>query len=318
MDPRHRGMATDLKLLERVCPTCGGPGDATPPRPEVSSRKRAEDLGWQELQQYWDHFFKEKVFFSYARCPGCGLLYCPKFFDHKTLADLYADSQHQMIGVPTNALRRTQRGYFETLKSHSPLTGDYLEIGPGNGMFTEFCVREGHFDRFWLFEPSRHEHEKLAALMEGKNFEIHSEMFTYSAIPERSLAVAVIIHVLDHLIDPKDALEELRSRLTDDAVVAIVTHDESSLMAKVFKDRWPPYCLVHPQLYRGASMRSFLESAGYRVLEIRKTYNHFPMMYLMKHFLSAIGARGLPIPDWTSFVLPLKLGNIITIATPRR
>src|SRR5262249_30522113 len=117
---------------------------------------------------------------------------------------------------------------------------------------------------------------------------------------------------------PKDALEELRSRLTHDAVVAIVTHDESSLLAKVFRDRWPPYCLAHPQLYNASSMRKFLEATGFRVLEIRKTYNHFPFTYLLKHFLAAVGVRSLGLPQWSSFVLPLKLGNIITIAAPSR
>jgi hypothetical protein len=309
-------MATGLKLLERACPTCGGLADGPAPEPEVASRKRAENLNWDELRPYWDHFFKEKVFFSYSRCPGCGLLYCPKYFDHKTLADLYGESQHGMIGVPLDALKRTQRGYFEVLKRHSPLEGDYLEIGPGSGLFTDFCAREGRFDRFWLFEPSRLEHETLAGLIAGRQFEIHTEMFTFDAIPERSISVAVIIHVLDHLIDPKDALEELRARLTGASVVLIVTHDESSFLAKVLTHRWPPYCLPHPQLFRASSMRKFLESAGYKVLETRKTYNHFPVTYLFKHSLSALGVRSVKVPQWNSLVLPLKLGNIITIAAP--
>jgi hypothetical protein len=310
-------MATDLKLLERACPTCSGPGLAPVPPPEVTSRRRAEELSWDELKPYWDSFFKEKVFFSYSRCPGCGLLYCPKYFDHKTLAELYGETQHAMIGVPLDALKRTQRGYFEVLKRHSPLQGDFLEIGPGSGLFTEICARLGHFERFWLFEPSRLEHETLAGLMAGKKFEIHTEMLTFGTIPERSVSVAVMIHVLDHLIDPKDALEDLRVRLTEDAVVAIVTHDESSLLAQVLTRRWPPYALAHPQLFRASSMRRFLESAGYKVLESRKTYNHFPCTYLLKHFLTAVGARSVKVPQWSSYVLPVRLGNIITIAAPR-
>lgn len=308
-------MATDLKLLERACPTCAAP--ASPP-PEVTSRRRAEDLDWEELRQYWDHFFKEKVFFSYSRCPGCGLLHCPKYFDDAMLEKLYSGTQHDMGGVPLSALRRTQRGYFETLKRHSPLRGTLLEVGPDIGLFTELCAREGHFDRFLLFEPSRTAHEVLAARLAGKDFKIHAGMFTPEGIPERSVTAAVIIHVMDHLIDPKDAMADMLPRLADGAIVLVVTHDESSLMAKVFRRRWPPYCLLHPQLYNPRSMRNFLESAGYKVLEVSKTYNHFPATYLLKHFLSAIGGGRIKVPQLASIQLPLKLGNIITIATPDR
>jgi hypothetical protein len=282
----------------------------------VTSRRRGEDLSWDELRPYWDHFFKEKVFFSYTRCPRCGVLYCPRFFDHKTLEALYSESQHAMTGVPIEALRRTQAGYFQALKRHSPLRGSFLEVGPDVGLFTELCVREGGFDRFWMFEPSQAAHAEITERLAGKEFTIHTDMFSFEAIPEHSVSVAVIIHVLDHLLDPKDALEDLRSRLADDAIVLIVTHDESSLLARVFKNRWPPYCLAHPQLYNPRSTRAFLEATGYRVLEISKTYNHFPVMYLLRHLLAAVGLRKIKVPSLDSPQVALKLGNIITIATP--
>ncbi len=310
------GLATEFWLTERTCPTCGAP--CPEGEPAVASRRRAEELGFDEVQQYWHHFFKEKVFFSYARCPGCGLLYCPRYFTDDMLKRLYAGTQHDMVGVPLAALRRTQRGYFRTLKRHSPLRGTLLEVGPDVGLFTEFCVREGNFDRFEMFEPSRTAHKELAGRLAGKDFTIHADMFTPEAVPERSVSTAVLIHVMDHLTDPKAAMQDLLPRLADGAVVLIVTHDEGSLMTKVFRTKWPAYCLLHPQLYRPASMRTFLETAGYKVLEISKTYNHFPVMYLLRHFLSALGLRRVKLPQWNWLRLPLKLGNIITIAAPDR
>jgi hypothetical protein len=309
-------LASELSLLERVCPTCGA--SCVAEEPDVASRRRAEGLGWEDLRQYWYHLFKEKVFFSYYRCQQCELLYCPKYFDEEMLTKLYGGTQHEMLGVPLGALRRTQRGYFRTLQRHSPLRGNILEIGPDVGLFAEFCVREGHFDRFIMFEPSRAAHGELKKRLAGKKYEIHTDMFAPEVIPERSISVAVIVHVMDHLIDPKSAMEALLPRLADNAVVLVVTHDESSLMAKVFRTKWPPYCLVHPQLYNPRSMRTFLEGTGYKVLEISKTYNHFPVMYLFKHFLAAVGLRRLWVPKLGWLQLPLKLGNIITIAAPRR
>jgi hypothetical protein len=311
-----QGVGAPSGLVERDCPTCGRP--CPPGRPAVASRRRAEDLRPEERLSYWHHFFKEKVFFSYCRCPGCGLLYCPRYFDDDTLGKLYGQTQHDMVGVPVAALRRTQRGYFRTLQAHSPLRGTVLEVGPDVGLFTDFCVRKGRFDRFVLFEPSRSAHGPLAQRLAGRDFVIHPQMFAADEVPERGVSAAVLIHVVDHLTDPRAALEGLRSRLADDAVVLIVTHDEASLMARVLRSKWPPYCLLHPQLYSPASMRAFLESAGYRVREISKTSNHFPATYLLKHLLCAAGARRLPVPQLPGLQLALKLGNIITVASPRR
>ncbi len=308
-------MSVDAYLAERCCPTCA---ESAPPESAKFSSPPAEDMPWEELRAYWDHLFKKKVFFSYYRCARCGLMYCPKYFTPEMLATIYENTQHDMVGVPQEALLRTQRGYFDALKRHSPLSGGLLEIGPDIGQFAELCVAHGHFDRYWMFEPSASAHAELGRRLAGKNFQIFPEMFTPEKVPDQSVSVAVIIHVLDHLIEPKEVLEKLRSRLTQKGVLLIVTHDESSLLAKVCGNRWPPYCLLHPQLYKPQSMKHFLESTGYKVLEISKSRNHFPATYLLKHALAGLLGLRVPIPQINSLLLPLKLGNILTIATPKK
>ena len=130
-------------FLSRTCPVCGG---APPPAVEVRSETSAESLDFTALVPYWNGFFKEKVFFPYSRCRGCGLLYAPIFFNRSQLERLYAQMEPNMSEVPLEALRRTQYGYFEALKSCSHLEGGFIEVGPDIGLFTENCVREGRFD----------------------------------------------------------------------------------------------------------------------------------------------------------------------------
>src|SRR5262249_12214396 len=149
----------------------------------------------------------------------------------------YAATQHDMAGVPLSALRRTQRGYFRALRRHSPLRGTLLEVGPDIGLLAEFCAREGPFDRFVMFEPSRTAHGLLAGRLAGKDVMIHGGMFEPDRVPQLSVSVAVMIHVMDHLIDPRRAVEGLLPRLADGAVLLVVTHDEASLMARAFRTK---------------------------------------------------------------------------------
>ena len=221
-------------------------------------------------------------------------------------------------GVPVEILKKSQEGYFNVLKQHSPLTGVYLEIGPDIGLFTNFCAKEGSFEHFWLFEPKVSVRQALQRAMSGKNYDICSNMFDLGPIPDKRSSTAVMIHVVDHLLDPKLTLIEIRKKLTRSSVLLMITHDEASLLPKIIKNKWPPYCLQHPQLFGRSSIRGLVEATGYRVLEIRKSYNYIPLMHLAKHLLLAMGLdkMSIALPKIDSFQVPLKLGNIVTVATP--
>jgi hypothetical protein len=141
-------------------------------------------------------------------------------------------------------------------------------------------------------------------------------MFDFSHVPDGAASVAVMIHVLDHLLDPVATLRDLRQKLRPDARLLIVTHDESSLLRRLFGWRWPAFCLQHPQIYSPFSMKRVLEAAGYTVIEQSKTVNYFRADFLAKHLFWALGVKVKNIPFLGGMTLGLKLGNMLTIAEP--
>jgi len=301
-------------FLSRCCPVCG---HQPPNKHLVNTEKKAEDSTLEQLTQYWNGFFKEKVLFSYARCEGCGLLYCPTFFNNAQLEILYGQMPANMDEVPLQALKNTQYGYFNVLKQHAPLTGGFLEIGPDIGLFTEHCVREGKFDEYWLFEPNRSVKSVLEAVVQSHKSHIIHEMTDFSEIPDHAVSAVVIIHVMDHLLDPVSTLTQLRTKLTNGARLLIVTHDESSWLRRIFSWRWPAFCLQHPQIYNPKTMQALLEASGYEVVAQHKTVNHFKISFLLKHALWAMGIKVKSVPSFNDVTVGLKLGNILTIATPK-
>lgn len=309
-----QAVTTATPYLERDCPCCGA---NPPPQPEVVTPVDAKTLPYADLVPQWNGFFKEKSIFSYVRCEGCGLLYAPTFFHPEQLARLYAQMPPNMDEVPVTALRATQRGYFEALKRHSPLEGGYVEVGPDVGFFTENCASEGRFSKYWLLEPNIAVEAELAGAVRGHDYEIVTDMLGFSQLPKHSASAAVMVHVLDHLLDPVSTLTQLRQSMTDDGTLLIVTHNEGSLLRKLIGSRWPAFCLQHPQLYEPRSMRRLLAEAGFDVLEITRTVNHFELRFLVKHLLWALGWEVNHVPSFWGWVLGLKLGNMLTIARPR-
>lgn len=300
--------------LHRECPICQ---DNTKHLIEVSSNQRAENLSYESLAPYWNGFFKEKIFFSYARCSECALLFTPIFFRIDQLRALYEQMPPNMDIVPMAALVKTQKEYFEELKKFSPLKNGYIEIGPDIGIFTENCSKAGGFDNYWLCEPNKDVAAALAKSVGNNRFTIIEDMFGFNQIPNQSAGVAVMIQVLDHLLDPVATLSELRMKLLPDAKLLIVCHNEQSFLRKIVRWRWPAFCLQHPQIYNPNSIANLLEKAGYKVNSIEKTKNYFEFSFLIKHLLWAFSIKVKSVPSVFNFMIGLRLGNIVTVATPR-
>lgn len=262
--------------------------------------------------------FQDKAIFSYVRCKVCGLLYAPIFFDEAQLVQLYGDMPPNMNVVPEHALRLTQKSYFAHLRNALPsCVGGYIEVGPDVGLFTENCAGLDVFSHYWLFEPNESVVPRLETLMDGYGYDIITSIGDFSAVPNGSVCACVMVHVLDHLLDPVKALAELRAKMKNGSVMLVVTHDERSLLARFIKSSWPAYSIQHPQLFNRRSIQRLFEVSGFRVINQAKSTNFFPLRFLAQNFLWSFGIRAKTLRLVPETLVGLKLGNILSLVTPK-
>lgn len=305
-------MSVDLE--NRFCPTCAD--QAASPAPVVGSVPPGESLSLDDLKPAWNRTLRERIYISYHRCGRCGLLYCPRYFSQAQLDELYAGMPANTFSIALETLRKTQKGYFDILKKFSPLRGDFLEVGPDIGLLVECCVKEGTFQHFWLFEPNTSVQNTLSSVVKGKNFQIFSSMLNSDLVPDQQISVVVMIHVLDHLLDPLATLRSLKNKLAPSAVLLFVTHDESSLLARVTGSKWGAYSVEHPQLFNPVSITNLMNAAGYKIVTIQKTHNRFPLSYLFNQLMNVAGLYSIRYPFKADVTLRLKLGNMLAIVAP--
>ena len=300
------------EFLYRRCPCCGA--SETLKTESVSAELPAEQRSFDEIKQTWQHFFKKSSYFTYHRCSSCRQLYCPVFFHLSQLIQLYSRMSDNTANLPVEVVGRTQRRYFDILKKYNATSGTYLEFGPDIGLLTEACMQKGRFERALLIEPNLEVHKALRERTTPVPHQIFADMTAYRDIADHSIDTIAMIHVLDHLLDPTEILRTLKKKLRPGGKLLLVTHDESSVMAKILGPRWPAYCLQHPQLYNPKSISKCLENEGFKVLGVQKTYNYFPVTYLLRHLFWALKFGDVKLPNWYGLTIPLKLGNIATIA----
>ncbi|MFC4254990.1 methyltransferase domain-containing protein [Altererythrobacter xixiisoli] len=297
-------------FLHRSCPACGEQGAP----PEMRAGKMAEAMELGALRSFWAGLFKEKCFFTYHRCQTCELLYNPVFFTQDQLVELYSQMAPNMDMVSDEAIIATQRGYYQrVLRQHGGQSGGYLEIGPDVGHIVYEAAARGTFDHFYLFEPNRAIHGRLRAAASGWPVTLSAGMKDLSMVPDGSVGMAVMVHVLDHLLDPLAMLIQIRAKLRPGGSLMIVTHNEGSLLRRVMGERWPPFCLQHPELYRPQTIASLLTRAGFHNVVVERSRNVFPLDFLAKQAVWAAGlqVKNVPLP---SIPIGLKLGNILTLA----
>jgi hypothetical protein len=294
------------------CPCCGG--DVSAARALVRSKPPAEELGFGELGPFLSGYTSDRVFFTYHRCEVCTTVYCPVYFTQEQLNALYAEQPENMMDAPVAVRGRTQRAYFDLMRHHSRLAGGYLEVGADVGLFAEQCMRHGQFDFLWVCEPNRHVHSVLAARLRRSARVILRGSYSERDVPAGAVSTAVLIHVLDHVLEPERMLREIRRSLENRGILFLVTHDTASMLARLLGRRWPPYTLQHPHLFSAASVRSLLERVGFEVVDVVKTKNYFPLAFLARACFSALGISPWFVPDARWPQVGMRLGNIAAIA----
>jgi 2-polyprenyl-3-methyl-5-hydroxy-6-metoxy-1,4-benzoquinol methylase len=302
-----------LSFLKRTrCPGCfSGTEKAVL---TMQSMPSAEHLPLNKHGKFLSGYTNERVFFSYYRCDKCQLLYCPTYFTQEQLNTLYKNQSENMAEAPLQARVRTQKAYYDLINKYPLPAGDYLEIGADIGLFAKFFIHEAQIDNLFLYEPNYEVHDALKKNVENKKHQIRIKNYEVSDIARNSLSIAVIIHALDHLLEPRHLVRDIYQNLKPGGIIFIVTHDESSLLSRLLKKKWPPYTLQHPQLFRPATIQNLLEAEGFTILQSEKTVNYFPLMYFVKGGLTALGLSKVPIPSFAKPIVPIKLGNIATIA----
>ena len=297
-------------VVPRDCPSCGSP--SIHHRIEVRSKADLEINPGDVLDEYWGGFRRDDFFFDYVRCGSCGLLYNSEYLRDDLIAHAYSDMEDNTSGVPQHLLRKTQGRYVTAMENIAPMDGVYLEIGPDIGLAAKIAVERGSVSKLVLVEPNRTTHDTLRLLAPTV------DTVVLESIDQVDRGIQVdrlfLVHVLDHLANPRDDLVDLRKRMAAGGLLAVVVHNEASFLRRVLGRRWPPFRLQHPQLFSRRTLTTLIESCDFKVLKVRSTFNTFSARHLFATGLSMVGLK----PRWLSrvpeFAITVPLGNIVAVA----
>ena len=239
-------------------------------------------------------------------------MYNPLYFSESQLAECYVEMPDNLMGAERKTASINQRGYAKMILPHlKKPTQNYLEIGPDVGLLASALDFSAKFKSVYLIEPNYAVHAQLRNSLESESLREIVPTLSESSASEVDLCVGV--HVLDHMLNPREDLLFLRKMLSPGATVAFVIHNEKSILRRILGSKWPPFCLQHPQLFNRSSVSKLLVGAGFEVLKIRRTRNFVKTDNILNNLSQVLGwnLRVTPSKHWPT--LRLYFGNIMIV-----
>jgi 2-polyprenyl-3-methyl-5-hydroxy-6-metoxy-1,4-benzoquinol methylase len=191
--------------------------------------------------------FREGTF-EVLRCLDCGLVYVsPRRVAEALIAEVY-DASYWNSDAPRErgyadydadeALwRRTWRARLAALESQLPAAGRALDVGCASGLFLEQLKASD-----WQVEgvePSQTMNARAILRLGGTR--VHGGRFEDLQLEAGIYDLVTLWDVIEHLVDPVEALRNIRRLLAPEGRVVVLTQDVSSLLARALGHRWHHY-----------------------------------------------------------------------------
>ena len=212
--------------------------------------------------------------YRWVKCKECSLYRSDPISDID-LSELYKISTFD-YSTELHGLRNSYRKIV--LKTcPNPKGKSIVEIGGGNGFFLEEAQEMG-FTELIEIEPSLSAYESAHETL--KPYFI-VDMLRDGLVPNNSVDIVVIFHVLDHLPDPLFVLNLIYKMLKPDGSICIAVHNVNSVSAKILRNKSPIFDVEHTYLYSKKTIKKLLNKSEFKNVKVYHYKNSYSLAYLL-------------------------------------
>ena len=201
-------------------------------------------------------------------------------------ASYYAYNYERIRPLARRAKEMLDRRKMSSILRHlgrAPIS--FLDIGCGDGRYLRMLEGRGVTrDRLYGLELDATVVQSLA----DDGYQVFRERVEDSrSVPDHSIDLATMFHVLEHVDDPAAVARRVRDWLTPGGLWALETPNLSSLDANLFRDRyWGGYHFPrHWNIFSLETLSRLLEDAGFDVQGVSYQTGHSFWMYSLHHVL---------------------------------
>lgn len=220
-------------------------------------------------------------------CTRCGMVSSRPTLAAEEILERYADVVDETYLTEEEGRRELFEWVLRVLSGYFVRGNRLLEIGSNVGLFLDTARSHGWRSRG--VEPS-----KWAVRVGRERFHVELEQKALEEMEEApaSADAVVLLDVLEHFVDPLDALRRLRPFLDDEGALVLSTVNLSGLHARVRGERWPWLIRPHLHYFTPPTLHALLHEAGFQMVEWRLVPRSFHLSYVANRARSSLGLLG--------------------------
>ena len=218
------------------------------------------------------------------RCRDCGTVIQPMLPTGDSLHDLYREMSDTAYLAEEEGRRITARRLLEMIGQYNP-SGRLLDVGCGHGLLLDEAKAMGYETLGLELSSANAAHARDELGLDVR--EVGLEDF---ADPD-GFDVVVLADVIEHLADPKSAIDQCRELLAPGGLLCVVTPDPSSLTARIAGRRWWGFVPAHTFLLPRLTLSELLSATGLVVSENTDLVRSFAFSY----WVEGLADRGGPL-----------------------
>ena len=257
-----------------------------------------------------------------VRCPQCRLqwwdfssidttaLYGPQYFSGSN-GEGYDDYYALQSAMERTGRRRLQR----IQDVIGIVSGRLLDLGCGPGFFLSAARALG-----WDVEGVEISEAAAEYARQTLQLPVLTSPIDVDVVPPASFDLVTMWDVIEHVPDPRRALQAATRALRPGGGFALTTGDVESLAARVSGERWHLYNLPeHFYFHSERSLRSLAEQSGLRPIAVRREPLTVSLPYAVERITrSYLGGAGRRLSRWMPDVLfPVTLHDVMTLYAVR-
>lgn len=210
------------------------------------------------------------------RCLQCSFIFSEVNLSSEKILKTYSEVEDPIYVQEINARFKTYAYNLSNIRSYLPASGTLLDIGSYCGAFLR-VARENGFAVLGV-EPSKWAVRYSQEIMKENTFQ-----GTLQDLPgERgNFDVITLWDVLEHMANPVEELDLIRSRLNHKGIFCFSTIMIDNWFPAILKERWPWLMDMHLLYFTEKTIRQLLTKSRFELLYSRKYCHYVSLGYFL-------------------------------------
>ncbi|MBU1086462.1 MAG: methyltransferase domain-containing protein [Candidatus Omnitrophica bacterium] len=239
-------------MQEIRCDLCGANHHTVVYRSEQKGRS-AETTAYRISEEQL--IAPEKI----LKCVNCGLVFVPAGDDSQMIINQYKEMVDEGYLAEEQGRRKTACLVLKKLQRYQKKGKSLLDVGCSTGFFLDEAKKKG-----WQVQGIELSVWAAKIAREKFNIEVINSTIKQAHLPANYYDVVVLHDTIEHVLNPREMLMEIRKVLKPEGIVYINTPDIQSWASRILKAKWWGINRHHLFYFSRKTLNRLLEAAGFK------------------------------------------------------